>query len=81
MSADSGSGVSAHPGTLPSERLKGRDWPSSKGHHSKKASDKVIVRLVTKNRMVTKGYQEGVYERVTLEPAQKSIDLLGVGCG
>ncbi len=28
--------------------------------------------------MVTKGYQEGVYERVTVEPAQKSIDRLGV---
>src|SRR5205085_1846015 len=53
------------PGTFPSETLKGRDRTSSKRHHSKKSSDKVIVRLVTKNRMVTKGYQEGVYERVT----------------
>ena len=32
---------------------------------------RVIVRLVIKNRMVTKGYHEGVYERVTIKPAQK----------
>jgi hypothetical protein len=38
---------------------------------------RVIVRLGTLNRMVTKGYQKGVYDRVTAETHARQSDRHG----
>jgi hypothetical protein len=54
--------------TEPAERLGTAPGYRSEGHLSYRQMDRPdrpIVRLEVMNRMVTKGYQKGVYERVT----------------